>query len=109
VLPKTTLYFLAFFFLINSNSQIIELFQGQKTIFDLKITNQSAEKCNVDIKIQGMETFQREVSKPNYQTQIEIIPKELVPFKVEWFGKLKIRGIFSVLACDGSGKLVWMK
>jgi len=105
VLPKITLFFLASFFLINCNSQIIELFQGQKNVVDLKITNQSAEKCNVDIKIQGMETFQREVSKPNYQTQIEITPKDLGPFRVEWFGKLKIRGFFSVLACDGSGKL----
>lgn len=84
----------------------IQVIQSQTNIITIKIPDQTISgKCNVDIKIPGVETFQREVSSPNFETQVEVNPKDSGKFFVQWEGKFKIRGLFTVMACAGEGKI----
>lgn len=76
---------------------------GQVNAITVKIPNQDANKCNVEISVPGGQSFQKEVSGPSFETGLELTPSQAGPFSVEWKGKYKSRGLNSVGGCSGSG------
>lgn len=63
-------------------------------------------KCNIEISVPGQAKFEREVNAPNFQASVDFTPPGEGSFPIEWKGKLKKRGLNSVLGCDGAGKVL---
>ena len=71
----------------------------------IKLPNETG-KCNIEITVPGQAKFEREVTAPNFQALVEFTPPAEGSFPIEWRGKLKKRGLNSVLGCDGAGKVM---
>ena len=80
--------------------------QGQISQVPIKIkAANDSSRCNIEIAVPGQNKFEREVSAPDFQTLIDFTPPDEGVFVIEWKGRLKKRGLNSVLGCDGSGKI----
>lgn len=85
----------------------ISVLLGQPTQIPLKIkVSNDTSRCNLEIAIPGQNKFEREVSAPDFQTILDFTAPNEGAFVIEWKGKLKKRGLNSVLGCDGSGKIM---
>jgi hypothetical protein len=85
----------------------ISVMLGQPTQIPLKIkVANDTTRCNLEVAIPGQNKFEREVSAPDFQTILDFTAPNEGIFVIEWKGRLKKRGLNSVLGCDGSGKIV---
>ena len=93
--------------LAHSQDSQISVMLGQTTQIPLniKVANDTT-RCNLEISIPGQNKFEREVSAPDFQTLLDFTPPNEGVFVIEWKGRLKRRGLNSVLGCDASGKVV---
>ena len=90
-----------------SQDSQISVMLGQPTQIPLQIkAGNNTTRCNLEISIPGQNKFQREVSSPDFQTILDFTAPNEGVFVIEWKGRLKTRGLNSVLGCDGSGKVV---
>ncbi len=78
---------------------------GKATQIQLKLSNQKADKCNIDVLLPGGGSLQRDLSKPDYETTIEFTPTTEGIANIKWEGKTKIRGFSSVTGCEGQGQI----
>ena len=80
---------------------------GVQSQVPLKIKpSADSAKCNIEISVPGQNKFEREMSAPEFETLIEFTPPNEGVFSIEWKGKLKRRGLNSVLGCDAAGKVI---
>lgn len=87
-----------------ANSQELTII-GKTTQIQLKLNNQKADKCNIDVLLPGGSSLQRDLTKPDYETTIEITPTTEGIANIKWEGKTKVRGFSSVTGCEGQGQI----
>lgn len=79
-------------------------FVGQTYSLDLKATQTASVKvCNLEITLPDGQKIEREVTAPNYETQVDFIPKVAGKNIIAWEGKLKFRGLNTTLGCSLGG------
>ena len=92
-------------FSINANSQNMKVIVGQNNQLQVKLENQKAEKCNIDVAFPNGSTAQYEVSKPDYIANIPFNPTVEGQNVITWQGNLRRRGLSSLTGCEGGGKI----
>ena len=98
---------LSYFGLAYSQDSQISVMLGQPTQIPLKIkVANDTTRCNLEISIPGQNKFEREVSAPDFQTLLDFTAPNEGEFVIEWKGRLKKRGLNSVMGCEGSGKVL---
>jgi hypothetical protein len=58
-----------------------------------------------DVLLPGGSTLQRDLTKPDYETSIEVTPTTEGIANIKWEGKTKVRGFSSVTGCEGQGQI----
>jgi hypothetical protein len=92
--------------ILTSNAQPLPVRVGQPNLVTIKLPSQDLDlKCNINVSFPGNSVIQKEVTPPNFETQVEIIPQIPGPVNIQWKGALKVRGINSLLACSGDGTI----
>ena len=91
-------------FSLLSVAQNLKATLGQVNQLQVKLENQKAEKCNIDVAFPNGGTAQFEVSKPDYIANIAFNPATEGQNTITWQGNLRRRGLSSLTGCEGNGK-----
>jgi hypothetical protein len=93
------------FFCLLSVAQNLKATLGQVNQLQVKLENQKADKCNIDVAFPNGGTAQFDVSKPDYIANIAFNPSSEGPNTITWQGNLRRRGLSSLTGCEGSGRV----
>ena len=88
-----------------SFAQNLKAVVGQVNQLQVKLENQNSERCNVEFLLPNGANSQIVISKPDYVANIEFNPTAEGLNIISWQGKFRIRGLSSVVGCDGNGKI----
>ena len=86
------------------NAQNITAVVGQTNQIQAKLENQKSDQCNIEVTFSNGAKAEVVVTKPDYIAKIEFNPEIEGTNSISWQGKLRRRGLNSVIGCDGSGK-----
>lgn len=89
-----------------SNAQNITAVVGQKNQLQAKLDNQKAEQCNIELTFPNGNKAEVVAIKPDYLAKFEFNPEIEGTNEITWQGKLRKRGLNSVIGCDGSGRII---
>jgi len=87
------------------NAQSVKAVVGQANQVQLKIENQKSDQCNIEVTFPNGNKGEFVTSKPDYVVNIEFNPTSEGTNTFSWQGKFRMRGLKSLGACEGSGKL----
>jgi hypothetical protein len=88
-----------------SHAQILT-YVGRTTQVDITADNQKSDTCNIEIAFPNGTSIQKEITKANPVAKVEFAPNQEGPNKIEWKGKLRLRGLSTTFACDGQGSVI---
>jgi hypothetical protein len=86
-------------------AQNLKAVVGQVNQLQVKLENQKADQCNIEVLLPNGAKMEVVTSKPDYVANIEFNPSSEGQNTIAWQGKLRMRGLKSVLPCEGSGRV----
>jgi hypothetical protein len=87
------------------NAQTVKAVVGQANQVQIKLENQKSDQCSIEVTFPNGNKGEFVTSKPEYVVNIEFNPTTEGANTFLWQGKLRMRGLRSTSACEGSGKL----
>jgi len=103
-MTKSILYIFLICITLISHAEVLT-HVGRATQLDITLENQKSDTCNIEVAFPNGTSIQKEITRANPIAKVEFVPNQEGPQKIEWKGKLRLRGLSTTFACDGQGSL----
>jgi hypothetical protein len=100
-------YGLTALFITNSSfAQTQNVTLGQSNQINIAISNTSnTAKCHIEVTLPNQQKVGVDVDAPQFNAVVDFTPDQIGNSVLKWEGKIKRRGLNSVLGCTGSGSI----
>jgi len=88
-----------------STAQNLTAVVGQSNQIQAKLENQKSEQCNIEVTFPNGTKVEVVTTKPDYIAKIDFSPEVEGSNSISWQGKVRFRGLKSLVGCEGSGKI----
>jgi hypothetical protein len=104
IITKSIFVVFLFSSAVNISAQTQTVIVGETSQLKFNISNvTNVDKCHIEVTLPNQQKVGIEVEAPQFLASIEFTPQQIGGTTIQWEGKLKSRGLRSVLGCPGSG------